>query len=169
MGDRPKKRSLAEEAFRLHHDQVHRYLLRRTGSYHDAEELTQQVFVDAAAALSTSYPPDSLLAWLFAVAERRFVDHVRRRERRGEVRLHEDFGSPQGTLQYGPAEARAIARAIARLPREQRRVVVMKLIEGRSFAEIGLHLGLTEAACKMRFSRAMVALRSQLEDEGLRP
>lgn len=72
-------------------------------------------------------------------------------------------------LEYGPAEARAIARSIARLPRDQREVVVMKLIEGRPFAEIGLHLGVTEAACKMRFSRAIAALRSDLEKQGLRP
>ncbi|MBA3736534.1 MAG: sigma-70 family RNA polymerase sigma factor [Actinobacteria bacterium] len=59
---------LAEEAFRRHSAQIYRYLLRRTGNESEAEELTQRVFADAAAALSSSDPPDSLLAWLYAVA-----------------------------------------------------------------------------------------------------
>lgn len=169
MGDEPKQEDLAETAFRLHHDQIHRYLFRRTGSYCDAEELTQRVFVDAAAALSTSDPPDSLVGWLYAVADRRFIDHVRRRERRGEVGLNDRFASPPGRLEYGPAESRALAEAIARLPHDQREVVVLKLIEGRPFAEIGKQVGASEAACKMRFSRAIAALRADLEQQGLRP
>ena len=169
MRDKTEKDDPAEAAYLLHHDQVHRYLLRRTRSYHDAEELTQRVFVDAAAALSSADPPDSLLAWLYAVAERRFIDHIRRRERRSEVGLHDRLASPQGTLEYGPAEGRAIAEAIARLPIEQRDVVVMKLIEGRPFVEIAQRVRASEAACKMRFSRAISALRTDLEHQGLRP
>jgi len=169
VGDKPKQEDLAETAFRRHHDQIHRYLFRRTGSYHDAEELTQRVFVDAAAALSTSDPPDSLVGWLYSVADRRFIDHVRRRERRGEVGLDDRIAFPPGRLEYGPVESRAIAEAIARLPDDQREVVVMKLIEGRRFAEIGERVGASEAACKMRFSRAVAALRDDLEQQGLRP
>jgi RNA polymerase sigma-70 factor, ECF subfamily len=63
----------------------------------------------------------------------------------------------------------ALRKAIARLPRGQREVVVLKLIEGRSFAEIGDRLDASPAACKMRLVRALEALRAELEKEGITP
>jgi DNA-directed RNA polymerase specialized sigma24 family protein len=46
---------------------------------------------------------------------------------------------------------------------------VLKLVEGRSFREVAERLELTEAACKMRFSRALERLREELEKEGVEP
>lgn len=167
MADK-KQHDLAEEAFRRHSTQVYRYLLRRTGDESEAEELTQRVFADAAAALSSSEPPDSLLAWLYAVAERRFVDELRRRSRLREALRQTQPGELVPTS-YGPAAARAIAEAIGRLSEPARQVVVMKLLEGRSFAEIAKTAGVSEAACKMRFSRALSQLREDLKGEGWAP
>ena len=60
-------------------------------------------------------------------------------------------------------------QAIAALSRSQRDVVVARLLEGRSFAEIAVLTGSTETACKMRFSRSLVAIRKRLEEEGVMP
>lgn len=163
-----KPQDLAEEAFRRHSAQVYRYLLRRTGDEGEAEELTQRVFADAAAALSSSDPPDSLLAWLYAVAERRFVDELRRRSRLREA-LRRRPEADRTPPQYGPSAARALAAAIGHLPGAARQVVVMKLLEGRSFAEIANAVGVSEAACKMRFSRALAQLREDLKEQGWSP
>ena len=57
----------------------------RLRSHGDAEELTQQTFADAAAALARGAPPRSMRPWLFSVAERRLVDELRRRGARAEV------------------------------------------------------------------------------------
>ncbi len=65
-------------------------------------------------------------------------------------------------FRYGHGVAAALRDAIAALPESQRRVVVMKLLEGRSFAEIAARLGASEAACKMRLSRALERLRDEL-------
>ena len=65
----------AEAAFRRHYGDVYRYLRRRTGDHHEAEELTQRVFADAAASLDGAETP---LAWLYTVARRRFADQARR-------------------------------------------------------------------------------------------
>jgi len=70
-------------------------------------------------------------------------------------------------LEYGASVAWALRRAIAALPDAQRAVFVLKLLEGRSFREIAARVGATEAACKMRFSRALERLRHQLEQEGV--
>lgn len=151
------------EAYRQHGGRVYRFLLRRTGDHHQAEELAQRVFADAAASLAKAQP-DSVLGWLYAVAERRFVDELRRRRLAGA--LPADPPRPATELDYGPEAARAIKRSIGRLDAAAREVVVMKLLEGRPFAEIGRALGITEAAAKMRYSRALRELRALLEVEG---
>ena len=152
---------VAEKAFRRHYDQVYRYLRWRTHDHHRAEELTQQVFADAAAALrETGGPP---LAWLYTVAKRRFADDARKR--RAQI---SPVPVPE-TVEYGPEVAAALRTALGRLPEGQRQVVVLKLVRGARFAEIGETLGLTEAAAKMRFVRALEALRAELEGEGVTP
>jgi RNA polymerase sigma-70 factor, ECF subfamily len=156
-------------AFREHRDEVFRYLLRRTGDALEAEELTQQVFADAAAALQHQRP-NSLLAWLYTVAERRFVDELRRRSRASTSAFDDDgieVAAP--TLEDAPEVRRALVEAVAALPSDQQRVVVMKLFRGYSFSEIAMTLDASEAACKMRFSRAVQAIRSALSEQGLGP
>ena len=153
--------NVAESAFRRHYDQVYRYLRWRTHDHHRAEELTQQVFADAAASLRETGGPH--LAWLYTVAKRRFADEARKR------------GSPISPVpapearEYGPSVASALRTALERLPEGQRQVVVLKLLRGARFAEIAETLGLTEAAAKMRFVRALESLRTELEEEGVTP
>src|SRR5256885_1881660 len=75
----------AEAVFRRHYGDVYRFLRRRTRDHHEAEELTQRVFADAAAALGERGPEEPL-AWLYTVARRRFADAVRRSHRHVELR-----------------------------------------------------------------------------------
>jgi RNA polymerase sigma factor (sigma-70 family) len=121
---------VVERAFRRHYGTVYRYVRKRSLSHEQAEDLTQDVFAAAAAALPSEVdgrPP--VLAWLYTVAQRRFVDEARRRE-------PEQLVSPAGesTVEYGPPVARAISAAFARLQPEQQRVVTLKLLRGASFA-----------------------------------
>jgi RNA polymerase sigma factor (sigma-70 family) len=157
----------AEQAYRRHSGRIYRHLLHRTGNHHDAEELTQQVFTDAAAALSAARPPESLLSWLYTVAERRLVDELRRRKRFTEFASSVPRVSEGVDILYGRAVARGLRDAIAALPPDQREVVVLKVLEGRRFTDIAARLGVSEAACKMRMSRAARTLRAALEQEGL--
>lgn len=170
VSDKEDHDDLAEQAYRRHYGQVYRFLRRRTGSHDEAEELAQRVFTDAAAALSSRNPPDSLLAWLYAVAERRFVDELRRRKK---VAAYVAGQSAEAHVRvdpfYGAGVADALRRAIGALPADQRSVVVMKVFEERPFGEIASRLGTTEAACKMRFARAIRQVREQLRREGLEP
>ncbi|MDQ3822740.1 MAG: sigma-70 family RNA polymerase sigma factor [Actinomycetota bacterium] len=160
-----------EAVFRAHHAQIRRFLLRLTGDPAEAEDLAQQVFVDAAAAMSRAETqPRSVPAWLYAVAERRFADAVRRRSCERRIA---DLLAPTEAIEpddrYGLGVADALRRAIARLPRDQRQVVVLKVFGGRSFAEIAARTGATPAACKMRHCRALREVRRFLEAEGLKP
>lgn len=160
-------------AFRRHYEQVYRFLRRRTESDEAAEDLAQAVFADAAARLRhLEHEGPPVLAWLYTVARRRLIDSAREVARGpgrlaslDEARAHAVVPTPV----YGDQLARAIATAVVSLPDGQRQVVVAKLLEGRPFAEIAGRLDLTEAACKMRFSRGLQALRSELEQQGVEP
>lgn len=159
---------VAEHAFRRHYAQVYRYVRRRTGDHHRAEDLTQQVFAEAVTGLQDS--PSSSLAWLYTVARRRFADEARRQSaarRLSGLRPVPDEASE--SREYGADVALALRSAIDRLPPGQREVVALKLLRGARFAEIGERLGISAEAAKMRFVRALEALRSELEEEGLRP
>lgn len=166
MGD------LVESAFRRHYAQIYRFFRRRTPSADDAEELTQAVFAEAAARLHEFTPGATpVLAWLYTVAQRRLVDAARRgaRQHATIAALDAERAQPVGGAEYGASVARALRDAIARLPERQRQAVVMKLLEGRPFAEIAARAGVSEAACKMRFARGLEALRDDLERKGIEP
>jgi RNA polymerase sigma-70 factor (ECF subfamily) len=152
-----------EQAFRRHYAEVYRFVRRRTQSDADAEDLAQQVFADASASLRVDGRPP--IAWLYAVAKRRFADAARREARRAAFPpLLTDHAA-----EYGPSVAASLRAAVDRLPETQRRVVVLKLLRGASFAEIATELGTSEEAARMRFSRALRSVRTDLEKEGIEP
>jgi RNA polymerase sigma-70 factor (ECF subfamily) len=162
----------AASAFERHYAQVLRYLRRRTDSVEEAEDLAQAVFADAAARLHEFAPGETpVLAWLYTVAQRRLADRRRLAARRPEAvaRLESVRIEDDEERSYGPAVVSALKDAIEALPVGQRSVVVMKLLEGRPFAEIARLVGASEAACKMRLARGLEAVRNDLRARGLEP
>jgi RNA polymerase sigma factor (sigma-70 family) len=150
-------------SYRRHFDDVYRFVRRRTTAA-EAEDLTQEVFAAAAVALADARveaPPP--LAWLYTVARRRLVDLARRR-----ASPESPAGDgPADERTYGPQVGRELAAAFAHLTNAQRRVIVLKLFDGRSFADIAALVGSSESACKMRFSRGLGKLREELERKGI--
>jgi len=161
---------VSEAAFREHYGRIYRYVRRRTDTHEQAEDLAQSVFAKAAEHLSRAELAGApTLAWLYTVAERRLIDEARRRERRGvEVTLVDEATSARAN-EYGREVSSALRGALRSLPQAQREVVVLRLLEGRPFAEIAVHLGASEAACKMRFARALGTIRHRLQGEGIEP
>lgn len=155
-------------AFEQYGGRVYRFLLRKSRNHHDAEDLTQRVFLEATEALrETDVAPSSMLAWLFTVARRRFIDEVRRKDRGEQLLQLVPADAPDEA--YGREIGKALSVAILGLPPEQQRVLVMKVIQGRSYEEIAEELDITVEACRMRLSRAVAAVRGDLEREGIKP
>jgi RNA polymerase sigma factor (sigma-70 family) len=162
---------LAAEGLRRHYDLVFRFVRRRTRSLSEAEDVTQEVFADAARALAplAALSDRQTVSWLYTVAQRRLADEARRSSRRLELVDGPLDLAPTPESEYGPSVAREIAHALRELPDPQREVVLLKLFDGLSFAEIGEKVGITEAAAKMRCVRGLQALRSALRREGIEP
>jgi RNA polymerase sigma-70 factor (ECF subfamily) len=153
-----------------HYPDVFRFVRSRVHSRVDAEDIAQEAFLSAAEALkrSAAGAPPLSLGWLYTVARRRLIDEARRRrvetvplELARDARARED--------EYGGLVADALQAALTRLTRMHRSVVVLRLIEGRSFAEIGAQLGASEEACRVRFMRGLEQLRAEFEKDGLMP
>ncbi len=166
------REGVVETAFRRHYGDVYRFLLRRTGDPHEAEELGQRVFADAAAAeqqLEGDRRP--LLPWLLAVAHRRWVDELRRRHRQqGSLEtLGEGLAADERVAVSESDLENALHFALANLPSAQREVVLRRLLHGQPFSEVAADLGTTEGAVKMRFRRGLELLRERLRDEGYAP
>ena len=145
-----------EHAFMRYRGDVYAFLLRRTRNPSDAEELTQQVFADAASAMSRSGSPRSMRRLLFTVAERRFIDELRRRTRTAAV-----DDATRGVSE-GREIAEAVQDAVDRLPHLQRQIVVMRFVEELTYGEIARALACNEGACRMRLARALRQLRDEL-------
>jgi RNA polymerase sigma-70 factor (ECF subfamily) len=164
MADDHGALAAVERAFQEYHDDVYVYLLRRTKTPADAEDLTQDVFTDLVVAVRAARPPRSMEAWLYAIARRRFVDYLRRscREASPIGRACEPIDDQIETHLF----ARPFCRLLARMPLEYRQVVVMRLLQGRSTREVAATLGTTEAACRMRLLRALRELRVAIAASG---
>lgn len=153
----------------VQYPEILRFVRRRVASTSQAEDVTQEAFASAAEALARSSdtaPPT--LGWLYTVARRRLIDESRRR-RAPITPLELVCETEARDDEYGGFVARALETGLAQLSEPQRAVVVLRLLEGLSFAEIGSQLAATEDACRVRFMRGLEQLRAHFEEEGLTP
>lgn len=148
---------------------VLRFVRRRVGSAEDAEDLTQEVFVAAAARLDSQEIEPTSLAWLYTVAKRRIVDEGRRRARGTSVALEFVAEPAAGEIRYGEDIAAVLGKGLQSMPEGQRKVVVGRLLQGQRFVDLGRELGVSEEACRMRFMRGLQHLRDEFTREGLEP
>ena len=152
------------------YEAIYRFVRRRTSSREEAEDLTQETFAAAVKALdearSTEEAPP--LAWLYTVARRRLIDRLRR-ERRHSLAAESVIPGSSDERLYGPSIVRALQEGLHELDEQQRQAVVLKLFEGRPFAEIAAIVGASEEACRARFSRGLAALRTYLTEKGVTP
>ena len=117
---------VVERAFRRHYGTVYRYVRRRSRSHEQTEDLTQEVFAAAAAALPSENVDDPpVLAWLYTVAQRRFADEARRRAHERPVAL-----AQEPPVEYSAPVAAAITAALRRLQPEQQRVLALSCCGG---------------------------------------
>ena len=154
-----------------HRSRVYRLALRLTGNQHDAEDLTQDVFVRVFRSLST-YRPGSFEGWLHRITTNLFLDQVRRKARIRFDGLPEDAADRLATREPGPAQLiddRAydadVQEALDALHPDFRVAVVLCDVEGMTYEEIAQALHLSQAAVRGRIHRAKGELRRELEAE----
>jgi len=150
-------------------DRVYRHLYYRVGNVADTEDLTQQVFLKAWQAIDrykrTSSP---FLAWLMTISHNLVVDFYRTKKDKtyldAELTADDSASSPAqvADARFHPQQLR---KAILKLRSNEQQVIMMRIVEGFSYAEVASSLGKSEGAVRVILHRALVALRRILERE----
>jgi RNA polymerase sigma factor (sigma-70 family) len=157
-----------EEVVRTHSARVYRLAYRLTGDRHDAEDLTQEVFVRVFRSLST-YAPGTFEGWLHRITTNLFLDQARRKSRIRFEGFADDAAERLPGREPTPAQAYFdthldgdIEAALAALPPEFRAAVVLCDIEGLSYEEIAATLGVKLGTVRSRIHRGRAQLRAAL-------
>jgi RNA polymerase sigma-70 factor (ECF subfamily) len=159
------------ELYSLHMDAIYRYIYYRVEDADDADDLTEQVFLNAWEALpgyeQRKYP---FTSWLYRIAHNVVVDYHRRHKPTTPLPPPEtvDWAEEQPTSLERVIEAEetsALATAIARLSEEQQQVIILRFIQGLKYAEVALIVGKSESACRVIQHRALTALSRLLSEK----
>jgi RNA polymerase sigma-70 factor (ECF subfamily) len=158
-----------DEVVRTHSQRVYRLAYRLTGNQHDAEDITQEVFVRVFRSLA-NYTPGTFEGWLHRITTNLFLDLVRRRARIRFDSLADDAQDRLPGREPSPAQAfddthldGDIQEALDALPPEFRAAVVLCDIEGLSYEEIATTLGIKLGTVRSRIHRGRSQLRQALE------
>lgn len=154
--------------YQRHMDAIYRYVYLRVGDTKDAEDLTEQTFLNAWEALpGYTHRGNPFTSWLYRIAHNVVVDHHRRRRPILSTPLAdrgEQASRPPTTLDQviQAEEADTLAAAIAQLPEEQQQIVILRFVEGLRHAEVARIMDKSEGACRVMQHRALAALNRLL-------
>lgn len=164
-----------DEIVRTHSARVYRLAYRLTGNQHDAEDLTQEVFVRVFRSLS-SYTPGTFEGWIHRITTNLFLDQARRKQRIRFDALPEDAHERLSGKEPSPAQAyddthldADVQAALDGLVPEFRAAVVLCDVEGLSYEEISATLGVKLGTVRSRIHRGRAQLRAALAHRQPRP
>jgi RNA polymerase sigma-70 factor (ECF subfamily) len=154
-----------EELYRRHFNRVYGVALRMTRHAAEAEDLTQDIFVQLYRKIGTFRGESAFSTWLHRMAVNQVLMHFRKRSSRPEA--FTDDGEPPVEIEPGtenPARASVIDRialdeAIAQLPVGYRTVFVLHDVEGYEHKDIARMLGVAEGTSKSQLHKARIRLR----------
>ncbi|HJU16513.1 MAG TPA: sigma-70 family RNA polymerase sigma factor [Stellaceae bacterium] len=156
---------------------LRRYARALTRDLVAADDLVQDCLTRALGKLHLWQEGTDLRAWLFTILHNQYVNHVRRAVREGAaVGLNESEPLLTRAPQQGKRlELRDLERALAKLPEEQRSVILLVGLEGMRYEEVAAVLDVPVGTIRSRLSRGRDALRRLMgivldeEDSGLAP
>ena len=157
-----------EEVVRDHSARVFRLSYRLTGNAHDAEDLTQDVFVRVFRSLHR-FQPGTFEGWLHRITTNLFLDGARRRQKirfdgladGSEERLPSAWPTPSEQLADADLD-HDVAAALAALTPDFRAAVVLCDIEELSYEEIAAVLDIKIGTVRSRIHRGRAQLRAAL-------
>ena len=149
-----------EDVFRTYQRGVYTYLFRTLGDARAAEELTQETFYRACFAALRFRGESSVRTWLFGIARRVLLEHLRRRQREQPTAEPADAPDPPRS----DDERIDLERAVARLSIEDRELLMLVDVLGMEPREVAETMGIEGSAARVRLHRARRRLRDA--DEG---
>jgi RNA polymerase sigma-70 factor (ECF subfamily) len=163
-----------EQLYRAHAGRLYTMLVRMAGSASDAEDLLQEVFLNAHRKLGSFRGESALGTWLYRMAVNHCLDFLRGRQ----ARMARATDSLDDERAFEPAASAPLVpsavsrvdleRAIARLPDGCRTAFVLHDVEGFEHHEVAALLGVSEGTSKSQVHKARLKLRAWLRGEAAR-
>jgi RNA polymerase sigma-70 factor (ECF subfamily) len=166
--ERDAAAGFVEELFAAHHGEIYAYLIRMLRDPELAADLTQDAFVKAYRNYDTLEKPENARAWLYQIAHRVALDHIRRQK---IVRFLPWTGESHGAA---PSTERLVMdahlssdmqRALERIPERQRAALLLAELHDLTGLELAAALGVSHVAARALLTRARESLRQALAAE----
>jgi RNA polymerase sigma-70 factor (ECF subfamily) len=156
---------------------IHALAYRVIGREEEARDVCQETFLRAYRALPGFKGQARFSSWLYRIALNLCRDWIRRQRRAPMLQMPEEFDPADLMAEGGPAESiedlvarrelgAVVARAMARLPDEQRTAIVLKEYHGLTFQEIADLQDCPLSTVKTRLYQGLSVLRRHLERHG---
>lgn len=158
---------LYEENF----DRIYRYIVLKISDRTEAEDMTQQVFLNALKSISSyKFKGMPFSSWLYRIAHNQVVDYFRKKSKQATVPLDESLpipatdGSPEH-LAEKKVEIEEVVTAARKLTSAQQEVISLRFASELSITEVAGVMGRSEGAVKALQHSAIVALRKAFATE----
>lgn len=153
------------QLYEEHFDKIYRYVTLRIGNETEAEDMTQQVFLNALQSISSfKWKGIPFSAWLFRIAHNQVVDYFRSKKRTA-VPLDESLASndnnPQLLIEQR-LDIEQLLLATQQLTAAQREVISLRFTSELPIAQVAKVMGKSQGAVKALQHSAIVALRKTL-------
>ncbi len=161
------------DLYRAHLRDVYSYAYYRIGNHHDAEDLTEQTFLQAYRHFERAQRESNgrpLRPWLIRIAHNLAANYYRDRSRRPLTQLEDAtvLTAPHGTEEMveGREEVKEVLAGVSNLPDDRREALIMRFALDMDNREIARALGRSEGATKVLLHRAIRQLEQELKDGG---
>ena len=159
--------SLAHDLYERYSGQIFGFCVNQLGSREEAEDALQSTFLNAHRALQRGVLPEAELPWLFKIAHNVCLTRRRSTRRRGRIESPSDFETVQDVVPAPAREPREelmlLTDALAEMPDNQRRAILLREWKGLSYHEIADELELSQSAVETLIFRARRTLAANLE------
>lgn len=141
----------------------------------DAEDITQEVFIQALNSISSFKGESKISTWLYRIAVTKSLEHLRRKKRKKRFALFSMFAPEEkeneaaefdhpGVVMENKEKAKMLFRATKQLPDNQRAAFILNKTEGLSHREVSEVMQISVAAVESLLHRAKQNLQKILED-----
>jgi RNA polymerase sigma-70 factor, ECF subfamily len=156
-----------QELVEKYKQKVYYMALDMTGNHHDAEDLSQEVFMKVYSSIKDFRGDAKLSSWMYRIAMNTCIDKTRRKRLKLvelDDKVHEKptaSGNPEKALQALSTQEQ-IDKALQKLPPRQRSIFVMRHYNDLMLREIAESLGISEGTVKAQLFRAVQRLQKEL-------
>ena len=144
---------------------IYRYAMSMLHSPEDAEDAVQTTFMNAYGSLQAGRIPEQHGSWLFRIARNVCLNRIRTQQRKPASSMDGIEVEARATVDQAYEQllhVRALRAALERLPEQQRKAIVMRELQGASYAEIAVALDTTHGAVESLIFRARRQLAGSL-------